>query len=576
MHRGLVAGALALLTVLAGCAGGVAAPTRGGGPGPGPGAGDGEAGLRFNETAKAAGFDFVASNNREYTGGVTDGGAVYTADVDNDGWTDLLALRGMHVGEHLAWFADHPPLFVNENGTFRRSDALPLRHDALRNKTFVSALFFDYDNDGWEDLLLLPIHAEPVFLENRGGDFRVTDVGFDETLTYPLGASAADYDGDGRLDVLIYQNGDWQNTTPKGYHSPNASIEDDNGNPNYLYAWNGEEFDRVEDAGLAGERWTLAATFADLTGDGRPDIHVTNDYNHDYLYVNRGDGTFRQQQIGETDRNGMASETFDANDDGRPDVFVTNIYFDTKNISSEYGQRYVRNFLGKRPTGNNLLINRGNGTFVDRADEYGVRDGGWGWAAVAVDLDNDGDRDLVHTTKKFTERFMEGVMNDSDPSTYYAYPALFERGPERFHYRNASVAGLNPTDGRGMTHLDYDRDGDQDLVVAPWSSENYMLYENRNDDGGYLQVAVEGTPSQTAVGARAYATVDGTTRMALGNLRTDYLSQDTRVLHFGLGEHETVTKLRVVWPDGTERVWTDVPGDRRVVVTYNGTLRTVP
>jgi hypothetical protein len=571
MHRGLVAGVLALLTVLAGCVGGVAAPTRDGS------AGAGASGLRFNETAETVGFDYVASNNREYTGGVTDGGAVYTADVDNDGWTDLLALRGLHVGERLGWFADHPPLFVNENGTFRRSDALPLNHSAFENRTFVSALFFDYDNDGWTDLLLLPIHAEPVFLENRGGDFRVKDVGFDEQLTYPLGATAADYDGDGRLDVLVYQNGDWQNTTPKGYHTPNASIGDDNGNPNYLYAWNGTEFDRVADSGISGTRWTLAATFTDLTGDGRPDIHVTNDYNHDYLYVNEGDGTFRQQQIGATDRNGMASEAFDANGDGRQDIFVTNIYFDTANISSEYGKQYIRNFLGKRPTGNNLLINRGNGSFADRAgaDGYGVREGGWGWAAVAVDLDNDGDRDLVHTTKEFTEQFMENVMNDSGALSHYAYPALFERGPERFHARNASAAGFRPTDGRGMTHLDFDRDGDQDLVVAPWSSENYMLYENRDRGGGYLQVVVEGTPSQTAVGARVSITVDNETQTAVRNLRTDYLSQDTRVLHFGLGAHERVDKLRVVWPDGTERVWTDLPANRRVSVAYNGSLRTV-
>jgi hypothetical protein len=104
------------------------------------------------------------------------------------------------------------------------------------------------------------------------------DVGPGNT-TYRLGAAPADYDGDGDLDLLIYQSADWSEGKPKGSVSLESSLEDDNGNPNLLYENTDKDFERVTDAVIEGERWSLAASFTDLTGNGRPDIHVANDYN---------------------------------------------------------------------------------------------------------------------------------------------------------------------------------------------------------------------------------------------------------------------------------------------------------
>jgi hypothetical protein len=556
-----VLAACCLLLVLGGC---VAAPTGGGGT-----AGPGDSDLRFRPAADAVGLNYSATTARSINGN----GGVYAADYDNDGDEDLLVLGGSGRYSEYSQLPSHPGLYRNNGSGFVLTGTLESAR--FENRSFVGALWFDYDTDGWTDLLLLPRDGRSVFLRNDGGTLRVTRVGLEANLSVPFSASAADYDGDGRPDVFVAQNGNWQDTTPKGFYEPNRSIEDDNGAPNLLFRWNESrgEYVRATDAGIEGTRWSLATSFVDLTGDGRPDVHVANDYNHDYLYVNEGDGTFRQVKTGSaTNRNGMSSEVADVDGDGRLDVFVTNIYFNRSRLDSEPIQNYLRLRLGKRTKGNNLLVNRGDGSFVDRADEYGVRKGGWGWAAVVADFDNDGDRDLFHTTKMFSREFWK--------SHYTRYDVLAERtGPEQFRIENASGYGFRPADGRGVASLDYDRDGDLDLAVSVYFTGRYQFYENvgadRGDDG-WLQVDVEPGPNQTALGARVYVTADNRTRLDVRNAKADYLSQDTRVLHFGLGDSHRVQKLRVVWPDGHEAVWTGVPADRRVIVAYNGTLRTSP
>jgi len=341
------------------------------------------------EIGESAGFDYRVVQYE----GVGRGGGVYVGDYDSDGWPDVLAVGGTPE----AGGEGRPALYENTGGAFERSGALP---DGLGRQT-VAALFFDYDDDGREDLLLLRLRAEPLLLENEGGSFVRREGAFDAALTEPTGAAAADYDGDGCLDVFVVQNGDWTERTPVAHSDPGRDVTDDNGEPNYLFRGScGEGFERVTDTGIEGTRWSLATSFVDLTGDGRPDVHVANDYNNDYVYVNEGDGTFAAVALGaRTNRNGMSSEVLDVNGDGRLDLFVTNIYVDVANVSSGPIRNYLRYRLGKRADGgNNLLVNRGNGTFVDRAAAYGVRKGGWGWAAVATDFDNDGDQDLFHTT----------------------------------------------------------------------------------------------------------------------------------------------------------------------------------
>ncbi|MFC6954229.1 CRTAC1 family protein [Halorubellus litoreus] len=510
--------------------------------------------IQFRDATEDAGIEYT-----DEASGIGNGNAgVFAADVNDDGWTDVLALGG-----------ERPMLYVNENGSFARSERLP----ALE-RPFRSAVFFDYDGDGWTDLLLLAEDAPPVALHNDEGSFERTDLGIGN-LTYPQGATVADFDGDGDLDLFVYQSGDWANGKPAGYFDDTGHVADDNGNPNVLFENvapsesddDRHRFERVETAGITGDTWSLAASFVDLTGDGRPDIHVANDYNNDTVYVNQGDGTFERRLLGgATARNGMASEVADVNGDGRPDVFVSNIYLpiSQENMSAERYERYERLFEfvihSERTKGNTLLVNQGDGRFGDRADAYGVRRGGWGWAASLTDFDNDGDRDLWQATQHVLR------IDPEDPR--YTYAMLWEREGSSFRSRDASERGVAERNGRGMVSIDYDNDGDRDVVAATYGGP-VTVYENTVAGGNSVAFEVVDDDGATALGAVVTVSANGEETVVHQTANVDYLSQEPRVEHVGLGSATTVT-ITVEWPDGTTRTFEDVPANARLRVSKDG------
>jgi hypothetical protein len=478
----------------------------------------------FENVSASVGLDYATDSHRMENGGA------FVADYDSDGWLDLLLTGG-----------EAPILYRNDNGTFARSGVLP--DVSGRVKT---ALFFDYDADGDPDLLLLRRYDTPVMLENDGGEFAVRDVGFDRSIAALKSASAADYDGDGCLDVFVAQNADWANTTPRtataepGDIGTDVSGDGDNGNPNYLFEGDCGSFEVVNDeAGISGTSWSLATSFVDLTNDSYPDIHVGNDFNEDVIYVNQGDGTFRRHVLGEaTDRNAMSSAIADIDHDGRLDIFVTNIF-----LPKRFRKQAKR--VSGQGLGNNVLVNQGNGSFVDRAEAYNVTVGGWGWAASLSDFDNDGDRDLFHAI--MTQALPVGV-------------------------RNASRLGFEREDGTGVAALDFDRDGDRDLAMVAPDGGGRALREPDGD--GTIPGTATRTARRTCRGrAGVRETAGERTWSRVRNARTDFLSQDSRTIHVGLGDVGTVDRIRVVWPDGTTTTVRNVPTDRRLVLTPDGIAR---
>ncbi|MFB6141184.1 MAG: CRTAC1 family protein [Halosimplex sp.] len=503
-------------------------------------------GLEYRYTAEYRGSRSMISN-----------AGVYTADYDRDGYTDVLAVGG-----------DRPVLFDNDGERFERSSAFP-----DLNRSFRAALFVDYDTDGWTDLLLLPMHAQPVFLENRGGRFVERDVGLNRTLSVPTGASAADFDGNGCPDLFVTQNGDWTGDRPAGLRNYSVPEGSDNGSPNLLFRGDCASFEEVSrEAGITGHHWSLASSAVDLTGDGRPDLHVANDFGYDVFYENVGDGFERRRLGPRTNRNGMSSEVADLTGDGRLDVFVTNVYF------PEVLQEAVDTTMQIRGEGNNLLVNRGDGTFDEGAAVYGVRRGGWGWGAVAADFTNDGRVDLFHTTRDIYLQKYRRTMRDAEVDylqsqfDFFAYPAAWRHTDDGLEPVDAAASGFDVTNGRGVAQLDYDNDGRVDLLVAD-AGGRYVLYENTGTDGTALRVDVRGTDTHPALGARVTVESGDLSRIEARDAKSDFLSQDTRVLHFGTG-NRTSADVTVRWADGTEHVFPDVPTGHTVTVFPNGTART--
>jgi len=234
---------------------------------------------------------------------------IYATDFDKDGWTDLLA-----IGD------ERPALFRNDGGTYMSAAT---RFRPL-NRTFKSAAVVDYDGDGWRTSSCCRPTGRSSRPQRRGlFRTRRRRPRQRELSARRGGRGLRRRRRPGHLPLPVGQlaRASPPASRPTGPSMTTTAI------PTSRNENTGGEFERVDDAGIDGDRWSLAASFTDLTGDGHPDVHVANDYNSDVLYVSRGDGTFEKRNLrGATERNGMASEVADVTGDGRQDVFVTNIY----------------------------------------------------------------------------------------------------------------------------------------------------------------------------------------------------------------------------------------------------------
>ena len=509
----------------------------------------------FAEVASERGFEYEYVEG-EYHGMIsmtTDAG-VYASDVNQNGLTDLLAVGG-----------EDPVLFENVGGEFERSDRLP-----HIDGTINGALFFDFDNDGSDDLLLLRSNDTALFLENRDGEFEVKDVGLDREFTNPIGAAVADYTGDGCLDLYIAQNGNWDDARPQGTLEQSVG-DDDNGLQNYLYRGDCNGFEEVNGAGIEGERWTLATTFVDLTGNGLPDIYDANDFNYDLFYENQGDGTFERKEMPDSsDRNAMSATVMDFTGDQQLDIFITNIFYDDR-------VEEVMPGLPVRTEGNNLFVRTADGWFEDRAVQYRVHEGGWGWAAAAADYNNNQYTDIFHTNsplgaeRTLRERYRMADREIDEQYPYIRYPMYFQRtSADRFTRLHPPEQGFLPGSGRGTVPIDLHNDGNLDIAVAD-THNPFRLYENQGVEGNWLRIDVKGDGDHTTIGAEVTVTTGDQTQYQVKHSQADFLSQQPRSLHFGLGEQESAN-VTVTWPSGEHTEFTVEEVNQGLRVYPDGTI----
>ena len=341
----------------------------------------------FVEVAQPAGVaetfpDFGVAPNDTV---VAHGAAV--ADVDGDGLVDLLTTG-----------VERNVLYRNRgDGTFEDVSEETLLH---LTRPATGAAFFDADGDGDEDLFLASVGRQ-MYLENRlvpDGRVRFLDssvrAGVDQEAI-GFSVAVADVNGDARPDVYVTSYNRY------GLVMPNAWHRATNGTPNLLFINLGDGRFREEAArwGVRDSRWSYAASFADLDGDGDQDLYVANDFGENALYLNEGDH-FRDVAAhrGVLDPgNGMGVSFGDYDNDGNLDLHVTN-------MSSTVGNRILarlfpdadpgHSVLKKIASGNSLYRGDGHGGFVNRTFDLGGFSAGWAWGGGFIDVDNDGWEDL--------------------------------------------------------------------------------------------------------------------------------------------------------------------------------------
>lgn len=536
--------------------------------------------IRFEEIGEKAGVRHLHRTRRfkgehaEVLRMFTSGGAAAAVgDIDNDGWDDIFVTSSAQ-GAACRLFRNTGNLtFIDvtakAGGFSNANDESSIVSDAA---------FFDYDNDGLQDLVIARF-GTPLLFRNLGqGRFR--DVSRSSGMSLHRNAIAViafDADGDGRLDLLF---GNYFRPVNLLDLKDSRILPDNlddarNGGGVTLYrnVGNGRFVDVTEESGLSDHSgWTLDVGHGDFDNDGNPDIYIAGDYGTDRVYFNKGDGVFQdrtQEALGGFDtKKGMNAEVADYDNDGFLDVYVTN-------ITDEYMKEC-----------NMLWRNNGDGTFEDLSRETGTCDTLWGWGAKFGDFDNDGFQDLYAVNglisageENFIPVLFEMIIRPGvDFSDLKSWPSignmtwsgyqkskLFRNLDGEIFSEVAAQAGVdNDLDGRGVAIADFDRDGRLDIYVTN-ADQPALLYRNvSNESRNWVQLRLEGDPSRPfrgrrssrdAIGARVTLMTDQGARMIRevqgGN---GYSAQSTKTLHFGLGEAK-IEWVEIRWPSGrVERV----------------------
>jgi enediyne biosynthesis protein E4 len=533
---------------------------------------------------------------------VYNGGGVAAGDIDNDGLTDLYFTGNMVSSR----------LYLNK-GDMRFEDITASA--GVGTAAWASgAILGDVNQDGLLDLFVCVTglrtsngegRANLLFLNNGNRTFTEAAARYGLADTgYSVTAAFLDYDGDGDLDLFLVNNSPKDFSRGAADAHPMGVRSDSPEGYNTLYRNDGARFTDVSrEAGILRQvGHGLGVAVADVNGDGRPDIYVSNDVQpNDVLYINNGDGTFTDRaatSVKHASFAGMGIDIADINNDGWPDIAQVDMLpatLEQRKRMSGYQTYFSMVELRRRGfrvdyDANALQLNNGraaNGdpVFSDIAWMAGVGATDWSWSALFADLDNDGLKDLFVTNgypkapndldyqmiamgARQSNRHEDALQAVRELRGYHVPNYLFRNNGDLTFSDQSHAWGLSqPGFSHGAAYADLNNDGRLDLVVNNLNAPASIYAGTAVDSAHYLQIKLEGeAPNRRAIGATIVVTAAGKRQYFYHSPYRGYLSTMDDREHVGLGRAARVDSLQVFWPDGRTELLTNIEADRMITV----------
>ena len=495
----------------------------------------------------------------------TMGTGVGWIDYDQDGLMDLYFVQS---GATDIYKPSHPlrSALYHNNGDGTFSDATEKAGVGGEGHYGQGVAVGDFDNDGYPDLYVTGYGRAILYHNNRNGTFTdvTTKAGVADEGNWSTSAGWFDYDKDGWLDLVVANYIEW---TPKnniwcGERRPGYRSYCHPGNYRgehiKLYHNNHDgTFTDVSDVSGVGkpEAKGMGVVLADFNNDGWPDIAVANDSWPNFLFINKHNGTFEDVSLvsglaaSEDGRYeaGMGIDAADVDGDGWMDVYITHLDFEL----------------------NRLYRNSQDGTFSDETFRSRIGNSSVLMSGVAckfLDYDNDGWNDILQ---------LNGAMLDN-VSLYhgevsYREPLLMYRnvGKGKFEKVSESLGAdfMHAIAGRGLATADYDNDGDIDIVTNNRGDFPSLLRNDGGNANNWLTVQLVGTKSnRDGIGASLKLTSEGFVQVEQAKGGTSYMSASDPRIHFGLGSRTKIASLEITWPSGQVDRLTSIPINQIITV----------
>ena len=505
----------------------------------------------------------------------TVGSGVGLLDYDNDGWLDIYLVNGSTYDAMAGKAAPpHAALFHNNHdGTFTDVTA---KAGVANDRWGFGVAVADYDNDGWPDLYVSNFGKNRLYHNNHNGTF--TDVAEKAGVAlgnWSTGSTWGDYDGDGRLDLFVpgYVHYDIANPPSQGSKDVAFSFCQFRGvrvmcgprglpgESDHLFHNNGDGTftDVSSKAGVSDEKLTnygLASVFIDVNNDGKVDLLVADDSTPNYLYLNKGNGTFEDASFasgyalneGGRETASMGIATGDLNHNGLVDIFNTT-------FSDDY-----------KP----LYRNDGDGNFTDVSYQYKIAEPTipfLGWGTGFFDYDNDGWLDLM-----FVNGHVYPQVDKLDWGTSWKQRALL------FHNVAGKLELVPAVEGtalakvavaRGLAYGDLFNDGRIDAVINNMDGTPSLFRNVSVQQNHWIALKLVGGPRspRDAVGATVYVTANGFRQRQDVLSGGSFASSSDQRVHFGIGSATKIEMVEIHWPSGLAEQVTVPSIDSIVTIT---------